>query len=256
MRPILKYIFLILIFSGMLFSCASRKKIVYLLDIEKSKSYNSAVNYEPKLQPDDLLSIIVAAENPEVTVIFNLPNIQGNYGVSGNQNGKAYLIDNTGFIDFPVIGKIKLGGLTRTEANKSLVAAVSEYITNPSINLSILNFKISVLGEVSRPGSISIKSERITLLEALSSAGDLSILGKRKNILIIREIEGKKTYSRVDITSADFLNSPFYYLAQNDLVYVEPNKTKVNSSVIGTDITTFLSIFSVLMSVFILLKIK
>lgn len=185
-----------------------------------------------------------------------MPNIQGNYGLNDNQNGKAYLIDNTGFIDFPVIGKIKIGGLTRTEANKKLVEAVSEYITKPSINLSILNFKISVLGEVYRPGSYVIQSERITLLEALSKAGDLTIYGKRNNLLVIREVEGKKTYSRVDITSANFLNSPFYYLAQNDVIVVEPNKTKINSSVIGPDVTALLSGLTVLLSLLAILRVK
>jgi polysaccharide export outer membrane protein len=248
------YVFLLIVSSFLVLSCASRKKIVYLGDIDKTQSYNSALTYEPKLQPDDLLSIIVAAENPEVTIPFNLPNIQGNYGLNDNQNGKAYLIDNMGYIDFPVIGKIKLGGLTRIEANKKLASSISEYITNPSINLSILNFKVSVLGEVIKPGTYTIQSERITLLEALSKAQDLTIYGKRKNILVIREIEGNKTYSRVDITNANFLNSPFYYLAQNDVVYVEPNKTRVNSSVIGVDVSTFISGITLLISLYLLLK--
>lgn len=249
-----KHFFLIIISSCLFLSCASRKKIVYLSDIEKAQSYNSALTYEPKLQPDDLLSIIVAAENPEVTVPFNMPNIQGNYGLNDNQNGKAYLIDNLGYINFPVIGKIKLGGLTRTEANKKLVSSISEYITNPSVNLSILNFKVSVLGEVTKPGSYTIQSERITLLEALSKAQDLTIYGKRKNILVIREIEGNKTYNRVDITSANFLNSPFYYLAQNDVVYVEPNKTRVNNSVIGVDISTLIASLALIASIMVILK--
>jgi polysaccharide export outer membrane protein len=256
MRLISRQFLLLIVLSSVLFSCGTRKKIVYLQDIEQKKSYNSIISYEPKLQPDDLLSIIVSAENPEVTIPFNLPNIQGNYGLNDNQNGKAYLIDNTGFIDFPVIGKIKIGGLTRTEANKKLVEAVSEYITKPSINLSILNFKISVLGEVYRPGSYVIQSERITLLEALSKAGDLTIYGKRNNLLVIREVEGKKTYSRVDITSANFLNSPFYYLAQNDVIVVEPNKTKINSSVIGPDVTALLSGLTVLLSLLAILRVK
>lgn len=237
-----------------LLSCASKKKVVYLQDIDQTKSYDSSTLYEPKLQPDDLLSIIVSAENPELTVPFNLPQIQGNYEINNNQNGiKTYLVDNYGFIEFPVIGKMKLGGLTRTEATAKLVVAVSEYIKNPIVNLRILNFKVSILGEVLKPSSFTLSSERITLLEAISMAGDLTIHGKRNNILIIREAEGKKTYNRIDITKSDFLNSPFYYLAQNDIVVVEPNKTRVNASVVGPNVTATISAISVLVTLIVVL---
>ncbi|MEN9322382.1 MAG: hypothetical protein RIT03_1968 [Bacteroidota bacterium] len=237
-----------------LLSCASKKKVVYLQDIDQTKSYDSSTLYEPKLQPDDLLSIIVSAENPELTVPFNLPQIQGNYEINNNQNGiKTYLVDNYGFIEFPVIGKMKLGGLTRTEATAKLVAAVSEYIKNPIVNLRILNFKVSILGEVLKPSSFTLNSERITLLEAISMAGDLTIHGKRNNILIIREAEGKKTYNRIDITKSEFLNSPFYYLAQNDIVVVEPNKTRVNASVVGPNVTATISAISVLVTLIVVL---
>jgi polysaccharide export outer membrane protein len=237
-----------------LLSCASKKKVVYLQDIDQTKSYDSSTLYEPKLQPDDLLSIIVSAENPELTVPFNLPQIQGNYEINNNQNGiKTYLVDNFGFIEFPVIGKLKLGGLTRTEATAKLVAAVSEYIKNPIVNLRILNFKVSILGEVQKPSSFTLNSERITLLEAISMAGDLTIHGKRNNILIIREAEGKKTYNRLDITKSEFLNSPFYYLAQNDIVVVEPNKTRVNASVVGPNVTATISAISVLVTLMVVL---
>ncbi len=245
----------VLLFSlVVLLSCASKKKVVYLQDIDQTKSYDSSTLYEPKLQPDDLLSIIVSAENPELTVPFNLPQIQGNYEINNNQNGiKTYLVDNFGFIEFPVIGKLKLGGLTRTEATAKLVTAVGEYIKNPIINLRILNFKVSILGEVLKPSSFTLSSERITLLEAISMAGDLTIYGKRNNILIIREAEGKKTYNRVDITKSDFLNSPFYYLAQNDIVVVEPNKTRVNASVVGPNVTATISAISVLVTLMVVL---
>jgi polysaccharide export outer membrane protein len=245
----------LLVFSLiLLLSCASKKKVVYLQDIDQTKSYDSSTLYEPKLQPDDLLSIIVSAENPELSVPFNLPQIQGNYEINNNQNGiKTYLVDNFGYIEFPVIGKLKLGGLTRTQATAKLVTAVGEYIKNPIINLRILNFKVSILGEVLKPSSFTLSSERITLLEAISMAGDLTIYGKRNNILIIREAEGKKTYNRVDITKSDFLNSPFYYLAQNDIVVVEPNKTRVNASVVGPNVTATISAISVLVTLIVVL---
>jgi polysaccharide export outer membrane protein len=248
-----KTVVLVLTFFVLL-SCASKKKVVYLQDIDQTKSYDSSTLYEPKLQPDDLLSIIVSAENPELTVPFNLPQIQGNYEINNNQNGiKTYLVDNFGYIEFPVIGKVKLGGLTRTEATAKLVSSVSEYIKNPIVNLRILNFKVSILGEVLKPSSFTLSSERITLLEAISMAGDLTIHGKRNNILIIREAEGKKTYNRIDITKSDFLNSPFYYLAQNDIIVVEPNKTRVNASVVGPNVTATISAISVLVTLMVVL---
>ena len=151
-------------------------------------------------------------------------------------------------------GKLKLGGLTRTEAKALLFKEISEYIKNPSVNLRIMNYKISVLGEVTKPGSYTIPSERITLLEALSLAGDLSLYGLRKNILLIHEEDGKKTYSRIDLTQADILNSADYYLSQNDVVIVEPNKAKINSSAIGTNATIVLSGLTVLLSLIFVLK--
>ena len=231
-----------------LFSCGSPQKIIYLQNIDNIDG--TVQSFEPTLQPDDLLSIIVSAETPEVTLPFNIPMIQGNYQVGNNQSGiKTYLVDIDGNIDFPVLGKIKLGGLTHTAAKDKLVAAVSEYVKEPAVNLRILNYKVSVLGEVSRPGPVPIESQRITLLEAISAAGDLTIYGKRENILVIREAQGKKSYNRVDITKADFLNSPFYYLVQNDIVVVEPNRTRINSSVIGPNITVIFSGISLLITI-------
>lgn len=236
-------------------SCASRKKLVYMQNADTSSGNSKTVeNFEPKLQNDDLLSIIVSADQPELTIPFNMPQIQGNYQINENQDGiKTYLIDSYGFIEFPVIGKIKLAGLTRSEAITKLRDQVKEYITNPTINLRILNYKISVLGEVMRPGSFKISSERITLLEALSLAGDLTIYGKRTNILLVREVDGKKTYNRIDITKADFADSPFYYLKQNDVLIVEPNNTKVNASAVGPNASVIISSLSLLTTIVVLL---
>ncbi len=255
MKSSIKAFFLFLLITLFLASCVSRKKIVYLQGIDDKKSYENALRYEPTLQPDDLLSIIVAAENPEVTLPFNLPQIQGNYELSASQNNiKTYLIDNDGFIDFPVVGKLKIGGLNRTQAIAKLTEMISLYIENPILNLRILNFKVSVLGEVTKPGAYTIPSERITLLEALSLAGDLSIYGKRDNILVIHEKEGIKTYTRVDLTKIDILNLSNYYLSQNDIIFVEPNKTKINTSAIGPNANLYISGLTVLVSLILLLK--
>ncbi len=235
-------------------SCASRKKIVYLQNIEQKNSYAVEKN-EVKLQPDDLINIIVSAENPEVTIPFNLPQIQGNYDINEKQSAiKTYLINNEGFIEFPVVGKIKLGGLYRSEAVALLREKISEYIKNPMINLRILNYKISVMGEVLKPGSYNIQGERITLLEALSLAGDMTIYGRRDNVLVIHEEDGKKTYQRYDLTKSDWLDNKNYYLSQNDVVFVEQNKTRVNNSAVGQSTTVILSGLTIILSLILILK--
>lgn len=223
--------------------------MAYLQDIDSRNSQESTLNYELKLHPDDMLSIIISAENPEVTNPFNLPQIQSNYTVENSQTGiKTYLIDKEGFIYFPVLGKVHLADMTRVEANKKLVDLVSVYIKNPIVNIKIVNYKISVLGEVNRPGSFSIMSERVTLLEALALAGDLTIYGKRENIIIIRETDGKKSYNRIDLTNSSFMESPYYYLSQNDLLLIEPNKTKMNASKFGPNVSSIIAAASVILT--------
>lgn len=164
-----------------------------------------------------------------------------------------YLVDHSGNIDFPVLGKLKISGMTRTQVLQFLKEKISSYIKNPIITMRLTNFKISVQGEVTSPGVYPITTERVTLIEALSMARDLTILGKRNNILIIREIDGVKTYNRVDITKSDFINSPFYYLSQNDVVYVEPNKNKVNGSAVGPNTGVLISVTSLIITVITLI---
>ena len=233
-------------------SCVARKKIVYFTDID-SKQPNRLLSFEPVLETNDLLSITVTAKNPELTVPFNLQSLQ-------NENPlntlKTYLIDAAGFIDFPVLGKVKIGGLTKTAANKILVDGISEYIKEPTVNLNIVNFKVTMLGDINKPGTLLVPSERITILEAISQSGDLLLTGKRDNVLLIREINGKKSYNRIDLSTADFINSDFYYLKQNDLIYIEPNKTKVNGSRLGANTGIIVSIVTFIVSVSLAFIIK
>ncbi len=237
----------------LLTSCVSREKIVYyqnITDLGDTKN-----TYEARLKPDDLLMIIVSAPDGAADE-FNLPAVSvvgtsmaGPLDASATQlRYQSYLIDKDGNIDFPVLGTIKLGGLTRTEALQQLRKELLNYIKDPVINLRIINFEISVSGEVVRPGNFNIQTERITLPEALTLAGDMTIYGNRKKVLIIRENEGKISHNYVDMTNADFINSPFYYLTQNDMVYVEPNKTKINSSAVGPNISVAISAVSVLIA--------
>lgn len=251
-----KIVFLSLLF--VFFSCASRKNIVYYQDIDSLSKEQNLSSYEIKIQPDDLLMILVSSDDPEAAVPFNLKT----YSISNNNKAdiaraqetvQTYLVDQNGNIEFPVLGNIKIGGLTRTEALQFMQSKITKYIKNPIINLRITNFKISLQGEVNLPGTYSVVSERITLIEALSMGKDLTIYGKRNNILVIRENNGQKTYNRVDITKSDFINSPFYYLAQNDVVYVEPNKTRVNSSAVGPNTSVIISAISILVSLSVLI---
>jgi polysaccharide export outer membrane protein len=215
-------------------------------------------SYEIRIQPDDLLSIIVSAEDPEIAFPFNLRSVSivnpRNLDAVQNQvTMQLYLVDANGAIDFPVLGRLKVGGLSRSQVVTMFQEKIGMYIKDPIINFRIANFKVSVQGEVSNPGTYTINSERVTLIEALTMARDLTIYGKRNNILVIREKDGVKTYNRVDITKADFINSPFYYLAQNDVVYVEPNKNKVNGAAIGPNTGVIISITSILITLITLI---
>ncbi len=250
LQKTLFFLFLILFFS-----CKPREELVYYQNIDGLKSAEKLNTYDIKIQPDDLLLIIVSADDVEAAFSFNLSSVnlpQGIGGINSSYRGQEvmqyYLVDSAGYIDFPILGRIKVGGQTRSEVMQFLKTSIAKYIKNPIINLRILNFKVSVQGEVIQPGTYNINSERVTLIEALSMAKDLTIYGRRDSILIIRELNGVKSYNRVDITKADFINSPFYYLAQNDVVYVEPNKTRINGAAVGANTSVLISITSLLIT--------
>lgn len=237
---------------SVLFSCTSNKNITYLQSNGEQLITGQSNTYEPVLKSDDVLMIVVSAENSEVAAPYNmkLVSVLDNSEIATTRERiQTYLIDKEGSIEFPMLGKIKLVGLTRLEAINKLKLLLTYHIKDPLVNIRILNFKVSVLGEVNKPGVHTIQSERITLLEALSLSGDLTIYGKRNSILIIREKDGEKMIHKVDITKRDFINSPYYYLSQNDVVYVEPNKTKVNASVIGPNITVGISALSLVITI-------
>lgn len=238
-------------------SCTHKKNMIYfqgkLGNAEMNKSNN------PLLKSDDLLSITVLGIDEQAIKPFNLPlanNNQNNGGYAqGAPSPTGYLIDSEGNIDFPVIGKIKLSGLTRSAAIDILKEQLKPYLNNPTILIRILNYKITVLGEVRNPGTFTIPNERITLLEAIGIAGDLQITGVRKNVLVIRDSDGKKTETRVDLTKNELFSSPVYYLQQNDVVYVEPNRAKVNSSVVNTaNVSLVISVISLFITMAVLIK--
>jgi polysaccharide export outer membrane protein len=179
-----------------------------------------------RIQPDDLLEIGVYAEDPVAVAPFTLQGLSERGIQEGVRAGNQYLVDLSGDIEFPVLGKMHLGGLTVEQARDTFKHKLAGYLTNPIVNVRWLNFKFTVLGEVSRPATYTLPERSVTVLEAVGLAGDLTNYGNRKNILIIREQDGKREFGRVDLQDRGVFESPFYYLKQNDVIYVEPRKQK------------------------------
>lgn len=225
-KGVFAFLILVVLFTS---SCATKKHMVYFQSGDISNVDTVNIGYTPVFKVDDYISVIVSSDNTEATVPFNFP-VQMNRTMSTNSgysNGvpmdKGYLIDADGNVALPVLGKVKIGGMNRMDAISMLEKKYEEYLKNPVVNLQIQNYKITVLGDVLKPGTFKIPNERITILEAIGLAGDLRITGNRENVLVIREMDGKKIQYRLDFTSNDVLSSPVYYLQQNDVVYVEPN---------------------------------
>lgn len=215
-------------------SCASRKDIVYFQDEALSSALeNQNANFALRYKPDDLLTIIVSAQDPLVAQPFNLQAASTTNSVidaQGSLKMQTYLIDSEGNIEFPVLGTLKMAGLTRSEANSFLKQKLRDYIVNPIVNIRLANFTVTVLGEVRNPGTYTIQDEKISVSQALGLAGDLTIYGKRNNVLLIREVDGEKKYSKIDLTSVNSLNAANYYLTQNDVLYIEQNNAKIRSA--------------------------
>ena len=233
-----KIIFLFSLFPFLLFSSKTPKNISYFQDMKDEAKINEVVShkssYEIRIQSADLLSITVTAVDPNAVAVFNLPATSylrpGQTELTTTPVLQSFLVDADGDIDFPVIGKVKVAGLTRRELTDFLKDKISQYVKEPLVNVQILNFRVSVIGEVNAPGPKGISNERVTILDAITMAGDLNIYGNRENVLLIREVNGKKEFHRFNLTSSDIFTSPYFYLKQNDVIYVEPNKAKQNAS--------------------------
>ncbi|MFK5890152.1 MAG: polysaccharide biosynthesis/export family protein [Flavobacteriaceae bacterium] len=252
----LKIPLLLLLTVFLISSCASRQDMVYFQGDDTN--INASVKYELTYKPDDLLTIAVSALDMDAVKPFNLYVADYRRGsasgsITSTPSLQTYLVDAEGTIDFPVIGSIAIAGLTRKEATRLISDKLKPYVNNPIVNIRLTNFKISVLGEVKSPGTFTIPNERITLPEALGLASDLSIQAKRANILIVREVDGKVTKTYIDLRSNAIFNSPFYYLQQNDMVYVEPNNAKIKSSSYNQFTAITISAFSTLISVYAIL---
>ncbi len=251
----LKY-YLFAILCVWMSACKVPQDVVYFQGIdnltpeqleEMSQSYNITV------ESDDLLSINVTAWDPSAVTPFNPPvyayaeTPQGEQPIMTSENLYTYLVDQDGNINFPVLGTVYVAGLTRQEISTKLERMISKYVDNPLVNVQLLNFKITMLGDISRPGAYTIKNDRVSILEAIGLAGDLQLTANRKNILVIRNNNGTKETCRLDITDPAIFTSPYFYLKQNDIVYVEPITIKQRSRT-SSDRSFTLSLFTSVLS--------
>ena len=242
----------------LLASCQSYKKVPYMQDVNVVNEAIQQENlYDAKIMPKDLLTIVVSCTSPELAAPFNLivaspSNLSVSNTVTTTQPVlQPYLVDNEGKISFPVLGELKLGGLTKKEAEQMIVDKLKPYIKeNPIVTVRMVNYKISVIGEVTRPGTFTISNEKVNLLEALAMAGDMTVYGLRDNVKLIREdATGKQQIITLDLNKAETILSPYYWLQQNDVVYVTPNKAKARNSDVGNSTSLWFSATSILVSI-------
>ena len=238
-------------------SCASSKDVAYIQNSNMVDLSESAFLYDARIMPKDVLTITVNTVNPEASAPFNLivrntlTNSSSSIGTSSGSL-QTYLVSNDGTIDFPVLGTLQVGGLTKLECEKRIHDKILPYLNaneNPVVTVRMSNYKISVLGEVNRPGMFTVGNEKINIFEALAQAGDLTIYGVRNNVKLIREdANGRKEIYTLNLNDANIINSPYYYLQQNDIIYVEPNKVKAQNSGVGQTTSLWLTSTSILIS--------
>ncbi|MGN1263057.1 MAG: polysaccharide biosynthesis/export family protein [Prevotella sp.] len=247
----------VLMAVAMLFcACSSTKDVAYFKNSNEVDLQDSKVLYDARIMPKDLLTITVSTTDGDAALPFNMT-----VPTAFNQTSRistsqpllqSYLVDNEGNIDFPKVGKLHLGGLTKAEAEGLILKEITPYMAAdeiPIVTVRMINYKISVLGEVTRPGMYTVTNEKISILEALAQAGDLTIYGVRNNVKLIREdSNGQKNIYVLNLNDANLINSPYYYLQQNDIVYVEPNKVKAQNSSVGSMTTLWFSATSILIS--------
>lgn len=249
---------LLLTVAVLMLSCASTKHVAYIQNSGRFDSARSSVLYDARIMPKDVLTITVNTVNPEASAPFNLivaktlSSSSDGQTISSSRALLSYLVSNEGTIDFPVLGTLKVGGLTKTECEKLIYDKVLPYLNvkeNPVVTVNMSNYKISVLGEVANPGMFSVSNEKINIFEALAKAGDLTIYGVRDRVKLIREdAKGKKEVYTLNLNDVNIINSPYYYLQQNDIVYVEPNRVKSRNASVGQTTSLWLTSTSILIS--------
>ena len=241
-------------------SCGQVKNIAYFQD--KALDHPEEIDKHGGIviQPKDMISIVVSSRNPELSTMFNLPVVNYQAGsetvsTGGQQRLLGYVVDNDGYIDFPVLGTMKVAGMTRWELSEYIKDTLLKkgYLNDAVVTVEFMNFKVSVLGEVNNPGTYTIEGDKVTILEALSMAKDLTIYGQRDQVYVIREENGNRTIYKMDLRSTDLFDSPAYFLKQNDIIYVQPNKVKAGQSTVNENnlksVGLWISIASLLASV-------
>lgn len=239
----LSFIYFLLVFF---ISCSSNKEVVYFNNANEFETLVDDIGFSTKFKVDDLISIHISTLNPEASAPFNLYNGVQQGGLSSEQ--VDYLVDENGEIDFPVIGKLKIVGLSPSDTRSLLRVKLSDYLKNPIINIRIRNFTVTILGAVNNPGTYQVNGEQITILEALGLAGDVSIKGRKDNIMVIRDFDGTKVYNTIDLNDKEALKSQVFYLTQNDVIIVEPNKSGKTESSLDQRASIAISIASVLIT--------
>ena len=258
MRRLNKRNLWLLLLPFLLAGCQSYKKVPYFQNVEVVNEVEQQEKlYDAKIMPKDLLTIVVSCTNPELAIPFNL-TVASNAGIAVSTSSyvttqpvlQPYLVDNEGNINFPVLGELKLGGLTKREAEQLIIDKLKPYMKEtPIVTVRMVNYKISVIGEVTRPGTFTISNEKVNLLEALAMAGDMTVYGLRDNVKLIREsADGRQEIITLDLNKAETLLSPYYWLQQNDIVYVTPNKAKARNSDISNSTSLWFSATSILVS--------
>ena len=248
---------LLLLFVVVCCSCASRKKIVYFNNAEVGVNLNiDSIYHHPKIQINDILKIDLTALEPESLMPYRFEKQL--MGQSGNRQIdmlklEGFLVDKNGNIDYPGIGEISVLGKTTQSVQELIESKLSKFVKDVNVRVRLVNFKFTVMGEVSRPGTYTITEETINLTQALAMAGDLTIQGKRKNVLVFRNDGGNLTSKRIDLTKADWMSSSYYYLQQNDLIYIEPNNPKIKSSGFVGNVGSVISVVSILLSTAVLI---
>ena len=238
----------------MMVGCGSSKEVAYWQNIDSISLAASKGLYDAKIMPKDELTILVQTTDPLTSEPFNLRST----GQTSSKNQiTGYLVDNDGMINFPIVGKIHVAGLTKTECEDLIKSKIQPYLArteNPLVSVRTSSYRITVIGEVNRPGVIPVATEKISLIEALAEAGDMTIYGKRDNVLLVREDKsGEKHKVRLNMNDANIINSPYYYLQQNDIIYVEPHKVKARNTFFGSNTSIFYSVIGITTSLVSLL---
>ena len=254
MKPTLKFVILAAV-SALALGCTSSKQILYFQDIDDRTLGKLSNEYEAVIKKDDRLMIVVSGPDKTVTAPYNLT--LGEMGTSGNsgafnpeQATLAYLVDPEGNIDFPILGKIHVEGMTRNDLVNYLTAEIGKDVREPIVYVSFKNYRITVLGEVRSPGTYTFDSEKVNILQVLGRAGDLNLTAQREGILLIREIDGLQTHITIDLRSSDILESPYFYMQQNDILYIPPSATRVMTATTATGIwSTILSSITTLIAI-------